>query len=37
MRWADYVAYIREKRYTNRILMGKPEGNRQLGRPGYII
>jgi hypothetical protein len=33
MRWAGHVARMREKRNACRILMGKPEGKRPLGRP----
>jgi hypothetical protein len=33
MRWAGHVARIGEKRNAYRILVGKPEGNRPLGRP----
>jgi hypothetical protein len=33
MRWAGHVARIGEKRNAYRILVGKPEGKRQLGRP----
>jgi hypothetical protein len=33
MRWAGRVARIREKRNVYRILVGKPEGKRPLGRP----
>jgi hypothetical protein len=33
MRWAGYVARIGETRNAYRILMGKPEGKRPLGRP----
>jgi hypothetical protein len=33
MRWAGYVARIGEKRNVYRILVGKPEGKRLLGRP----
>jgi hypothetical protein len=33
MRWAGYVARIREKRNAYKILVGKPEGKRPLGRP----
>jgi hypothetical protein len=33
MRWAGHVARMREKRTTYRILVGKPEGKRPLGRP----
>jgi hypothetical protein len=32
MRWAGHVARMGEKRNLNRILMGKPEGKRPLGR-----
>jgi hypothetical protein len=34
MRWAEHVARMRaeEKRNTYRILVGKPEGRRPLGR-----
>jgi hypothetical protein len=33
MRWARHVASIGEKRNAYRILVGKPEGRRPLGRP----
>jgi hypothetical protein len=33
MRWAGNVASMGEKRNAYRILMGKPEGKRPLGRP----
>jgi hypothetical protein len=33
MRWAGLVARIGEKRNVYRILIGKPEGKRPLGRP----
>jgi hypothetical protein len=33
MRWARHVARMREKRNAYRILVGKPEGKRPLGRP----
>jgi hypothetical protein len=33
MRWAGYVARMGEKRNAYRILVGSPEGRRQLGRP----
>jgi hypothetical protein len=33
MRWVGHVARMGEKRYAIRILVGKPEGERQLGRP----
>jgi hypothetical protein len=33
MRWAGHVARMGETRNAHRILVGKPEGKRQLGRP----
>jgi hypothetical protein len=33
MRWAGHVARVGEGRGLHRFLMGKPEGNRSLGRP----
>jgi hypothetical protein len=33
MRWAGHVARIGERRNEYRILVGKPEGRRPLGRP----
>jgi hypothetical protein len=33
MRWAGHVARTGTKRNANRILVGKPEGKRLLGRP----
>jgi hypothetical protein len=33
MRWAGHVARMREKRNAYRLLVGKPEGRRPLGRP----
>jgi len=35
MRWAEHVACIGEKRGIYRILVGKPEGQRPLGRPRH--
>jgi hypothetical protein len=32
MRWAGHVARMGEKRNTCRILVGKPEGKRPIGR-----
>jgi hypothetical protein len=32
MRWAGHIAQIREKRNAYRVLVGKPEGKRPLGR-----
>jgi hypothetical protein len=31
MRWAGHVARMREERKAYRLLVGKPEGKRQLG------
>ena len=33
MRWAGHVARMGEERGVYRVLMGKPEGKRPLGRP----
>jgi hypothetical protein len=33
MRWAGHVVRMGEKRNAYRLLVGKPEGNRPLGRP----
>jgi hypothetical protein len=33
MRWARHVARMRGRRNAYRILVGKPEGKRPLGRP----
>jgi hypothetical protein len=33
MRWAGHIARMEEKRNAYRILVGKPEGKRPLGRP----
>ena len=33
MRWAGHVALIEEERGVHKVLVGKPEGNRPLGRP----
>jgi hypothetical protein len=35
MRWAGHVAQIGEKMNAYRILVGKPEGKRPLGRPTH--
>jgi hypothetical protein len=32
MRWAVYVAYLGERRGIYRVLVGKPEGKRLVGR-----
>jgi hypothetical protein len=36
MRWARHVARLGEDRNVYRVLMGKPEGKRPLGRPRCI-
>jgi hypothetical protein len=33
IRWAEYVARMGEVRNVYRVLMGRPEGKRPLGRP----
>jgi hypothetical protein len=33
MRWAGHVGRMGEDRCVHRVLMGKPEGKRPLGRP----
>jgi hypothetical protein len=33
MRWAGHVARMGEGRVVRRVLVGKPEGKRPLGRP----
>jgi hypothetical protein len=33
MRWVGHVAWVGEKRNACRLLVGKPEGRRPLGRP----
>jgi hypothetical protein len=35
MRWVGHVARMGEGRSAYRVLVGKPEGKRLLGRPGY--
>jgi hypothetical protein len=35
MRWAGHVARMGEERDVNRVLVGKPEGKRPLGRPRH--
>ena len=34
MRWAEHVVCMGERRGVYRVLVGKPEGKRPLGRPG---
>jgi len=33
IRWAGHVAHMGEERGMYRVLVGKPEGKRPLGRP----
>jgi len=33
MGWAGHVAFMRERRGVYRVLVGKPEGKKPLGRP----
>jgi hypothetical protein len=33
MRWAGHVARMREERKLYKVVVGKPEGKRLLGRP----
>jgi len=35
MRWAGHVASMGEERVVYRVLVGKPEGRRPLGRPRH--
>ena len=35
MRWAGHVARMGEERGAHRVLVGKPEGKRPLGRPRH--
>jgi hypothetical protein len=35
MRWAEHVANMRESRGAHRVLVGKPERKRPLGRPRH--
>ena len=35
MRWAGHVANMGERRGEYRVLVGKPEGKKQLGRPRH--
>jgi hypothetical protein len=36
MRWAGHVARMGERRNAYRLLLGKPEGKRPLGRPRHM-
>jgi len=35
MKWMGHVAYMGERRGVYRLLLGKPEGKRPLGRPRH--
>jgi hypothetical protein len=35
MKWAEHVAQMGEKRNVYRLLVGKPQGKRPLGRPRH--
>jgi hypothetical protein len=35
MRWAGHVACVGEERKLYKVLVGKPEGKRPLGRPRH--
>jgi len=35
MRWAGHVAHMGEEKGVYRVLLGKPEGRRPLGRPRH--
>jgi hypothetical protein len=37
MRWAEHVARMGEERKLYKVLVGKPEGKRPLGRPRPIF
>jgi hypothetical protein len=37
MRWAGHVARMGEESKVYRILVGKPEGKRSLGRPRHRV
>jgi hypothetical protein len=37
MRWAGHVACIGDKRGAYRVLVGRPEGKRPLGRPRHRL
>jgi hypothetical protein len=37
MRWVGHVACMGEDRGVYRVLVGKPEGKRPLGRPRYRL
>jgi len=33
--WAGHVAFMGERRVADRVLVGKPEGKRPVGRPRH--
>jgi hypothetical protein len=35
MRWVGHVAYMEEGRGVHRVLVGRPDGKRSLGRPRH--
>ena len=35
MRWEGHVAHMGERRGVYRVLVGKPDGKKPLGRPRY--
>jgi hypothetical protein len=35
MRWAGHVARIGDRRVSYRVLVGRPKGNRPLGKPRH--
>jgi len=35
IRWIGHVAHIRDREGANRVLVGRPEGKRPLGRPRH--
>ena len=37
MRWVGYVVHKTEKRNTDRVLVGKSEGKRSLGKPRHTV
>jgi len=37
MRWAGHVARMEERRGVYRVLVGKPEGKRPVGRPRHRL
>jgi hypothetical protein len=37
MRWEEHVGRMEEKRNMYRLLVGKPEGKRPLGKPIYRL